>query len=166
MHVYLSPGHWLRVDLGVLADVYATSPRATLGGQASAHTVALAPRNDAIPVGASFLGRSLVLRRDDLRRLAERPNVACKFSGLASCCDAMRPMTPQVRPYFEHCLECFTPARLMWGSDWPVCNLTFDLGAWLRTTAELPGELSPEEQTAMGTGTAQRIYRLAPQAGD
>jgi hypothetical protein len=34
------------------------------------HTVALALRHDVIPVGAYFLGRALVLRRDDLRRLA------------------------------------------------------------------------------------------------
>lgn len=99
--------------------------------------------------------------RDGIRQLAARPNVVCKFSGLASCCDPTRPMTPQVRPYFEHCLECFSPARLMWGSDWPVCNLTFDLAAWLQTTAELLCGLSGDEQAAIGTGTAQRIYRLA-----
>ena len=98
--------------------------------------------------------------RGDLRTLAAQPNVVCKFSGLASACDSARPMTPQVRPYFAHCLECFGPERIMWGSDWPVCNLTFDLGAWLQTTAELLGELSEAEQTAIATGTARRIYRL------
>jgi len=98
--------------------------------------------------------------RGYVRELAAQPNVACKFSGLASVCDPARPMTPQVRPYFEHCLECFGPARLMWGSDWPVCNLTFDLSAWLQTTAELLGELSGAEQTAIATGTARRIYRI------
>jgi predicted TIM-barrel fold metal-dependent hydrolase len=98
--------------------------------------------------------------REDLRALAAQPNVACKFSGLASVCDPARPMTPQVRPYFEHCLECFGPARLMWGSDWPLCNLTFDLAAWLQTTAELLGELSEPERSAIAAGTARRIYRL------
>ena len=66
-----------------------------------------------------------------------------------------------MRPYFVHCLACFGPARLMWGSDWPVCNLTFDLAAWLQTTAELLGELSEPEQVAIANGTARRIYRLS-----
>lgn len=95
-----------------------------------------------------------------LREFAAQPNVVCKFSGLASVCSPKRPMTPQVQPYFEHCLECFGPDRLMWGSDWPVCNLTFDLVAWLQTTAELLGALSTPEQTAIAMGTAKRIYRL------
>lgn len=98
--------------------------------------------------------------REDLRNLAVLPNVVCKFSGLASVCDAARPMTLQVRPYFEHCLECFGPARMMWGSDWPLCNLTFDLAAWVRTTAELLGGLSEPEQAAIAVDTARRIYRL------
>ncbi|MEO6874863.1 MAG: amidohydrolase family protein [Opitutaceae bacterium] len=98
--------------------------------------------------------------RENLQKLAEQPNVVCKFSGLASCCDPAQPMTPQVRPYFDHCLKCFTPQRLMWGSDWPLCDLTFDLPGWLRTTSELLCELSEDEQTAIGMGTAKRIYRL------
>ena len=98
--------------------------------------------------------------RGNLREFAAQPNVACKFSGLASVCNPAQPMTPQVRPYFEHCLECFGPGRIMWGSDWPVCNLGFDLAAWLQTTAELLGDLSRDEQAAIATGTARRIYRL------
>lgn len=98
--------------------------------------------------------------RDDLRRLAAHPNAVLKFSGLASVCDPQRPMTPQVRPYLAHCLECFSPARVMWGSDWPLCNLTFDLAAWLETTAELLGELGETERSAIATDTARRVYRL------
>jgi predicted TIM-barrel fold metal-dependent hydrolase len=98
--------------------------------------------------------------RDALRQLAARPNVTCKFSGLASLCDPAQPLTPQVRPYFEHCLECFGADRMMWGSDWPLCDLTFNLAAWLQTTAELLGELSEGEQAAIAAGTARRVYRI------
>ena len=63
-------GDWLALAFAVLTVVYALIPQSTLGGHASTHTVALALRHDVIPVGAYFLGRSLVLRRDDLRRLA------------------------------------------------------------------------------------------------
>lgn len=95
--------------------------------------------------------------REGIRALAARPNVACKFSGLGSLADPAQPLTSQVRPVFEHCLECFYPERMLWGSDWPV---SADLAAWLRTTAELLGGLQDYEQTAIGSGNANRIYRL------
>jgi hypothetical protein len=55
---------------GVLVLVYALIPQAALGGTAGHHAVALAVKHDLAPVGAFFLGRSVLLRRDDLRRLA------------------------------------------------------------------------------------------------
>ena len=61
---------WLALAFGVLAVVYALVPQSALGGAATHHTVALALRHDVVPVGAFFLGRSLRLGRDDLRRLA------------------------------------------------------------------------------------------------
>jgi hypothetical protein len=61
---------WLALAFGVLALVYAFIPQSALDGEAGRHAVALALRHDVIPVGAYFLGRSLRLGRDDLRRLA------------------------------------------------------------------------------------------------
>src|SRR4051794_32786162 len=63
-------GDWLALAFALLAVVYLLIPQSTLGGSATSHTAALGLRHDVIPVGAYFLGRSLVLRRDDLRRLA------------------------------------------------------------------------------------------------
>jgi hypothetical protein len=61
---------WLALAFGVLAVVYALVPQSALGGGAGHRAVALALRHDVVPVGAFFLGRSLRLGRDDLRRLA------------------------------------------------------------------------------------------------
>jgi predicted TIM-barrel fold metal-dependent hydrolase len=102
-------------------------------------------------------GGELDLWREGIRVLAARSNVVCKFSGLASLADAAKPLTPQVKPCFTHCLECFYPERMLWGSDWPV---SADLQVWLDTTVELLGELSEHEQAAIGAGNAGRIYRL------
>ncbi|MCF7689448.1 MAG: amidohydrolase family protein [Cephaloticoccus sp.] len=102
-------------------------------------------------------GGELELWQAGIRLVAARPNVACKFSGLGSLADPNQPLTAQVRRYFTHCLECFFPERMLWGSDWPV---SADLAAWLDTTAELLGELQDFEQAAIGTGNANRIYRL------
>jgi predicted TIM-barrel fold metal-dependent hydrolase len=102
-------------------------------------------------------GGEAELWREGIRRLAAHANVACKFSGLGSLADKSKPLTAQIRPYFTHCLECFYPERVLWGSDWPVSP---KLQEWVETTAELLGELSDHEQAAIGTGNAGRIYRL------
>ena len=63
-------GDWLALGFAAFVVVYALIPQSALGGLADTHTIALAFRHDIDPVAAYFLGRSLVLRRDDLRRLA------------------------------------------------------------------------------------------------
>src|SRR3954466_9779317 len=60
----------LALAFAALVVVYALIPQDTLGGGAGRHAVALAARHDLVPVGAYFLGRSLRLGRDELRRLA------------------------------------------------------------------------------------------------
>ncbi|MBS0664699.1 MAG: amidohydrolase family protein [Verrucomicrobia bacterium] len=105
-------------------------------------------------------GGHLAVWREGIRLIAARPNVVCKFSGLASLCDARKPLTAQVRPCFDLLLESFGPGRMMWGSDWPLCNLTFGMVPWLETTAELLSRLPPAEREAIATGTARRVYRL------
>lgn len=60
----------LALAFAALACVYALIPESTLGGLADRHAVALGLRHDVVPVGAFFLGRFLVVGRDDLRRLA------------------------------------------------------------------------------------------------
>ncbi len=105
-------------------------------------------------------GGDLTTWREGIRLIAARPNVVCKFSGLASLCDPRQPLTAQVRPCFDLMLECFGPARMMWGSDWPLCDLTFGLGPWLETSAALLDPLPLAEREAIAHGTARRIYRL------
>jgi hypothetical protein len=60
----------LALAFAVLTVIYALIPQSALGGNAGAKAIALALRHDLVPVGAFFLGRALLLRRDDLRRFA------------------------------------------------------------------------------------------------
>jgi hypothetical protein len=59
----------LALAFGVLVVAYALVPQSALGGEAGRKAVALAVRHDLVPVAAYFLGRSLRLGQDDLRRL-------------------------------------------------------------------------------------------------
>lgn len=95
-----------------------------------------------------------------IRALAREPNVYAKFSGLVTEADWARWTVADLRPYAEAALEAFGPARLMFGSDWPVCLLAGSY-AQVHDAAQLltPG-LSPSERHALFGGTAERVYRL------
>lgn len=96
----------------------------------------------------------------DFRELARRDHVACKFSGVVTEVLDDNWSIETVRPYWDTALEAFTPDRLMFGSDWPVCLLATDYGRWLKTLRTLASELSSDEQAGLLAGNATRIYRL------
>lgn len=94
-----------------------------------------------------------------LRELAAEPNVFCKLSGMVT--EADRTWTVgSLRPYAEVVLEAFGPARVMFGSDWPVCLLAATYAQVAEAAGELVRELSPTEQAEIFGGTAVRAYRL------
>jgi predicted TIM-barrel fold metal-dependent hydrolase len=98
--------------------------------------------------------------RRDIRELARSPNVACKISGLVAYCDPQRVTLEAVRPFVEHCLECFGWDRVLFGGDWPVCNLTSSLGRWVGIALELLSKETLEKQEKFFARNAERLYRL------
>src|SRR2546425_10449285 len=62
----LHPADLLALAFGLLVCIYAVLPQDWLGGAADRSAIGLALKHDLIPVGAYFLGRSLVLRRQEL----------------------------------------------------------------------------------------------------
>ena len=63
-----------------------------------------------------------------MRPLADYPNVWVKVSGMITEADWDRWEPYDLVPYVSRLLEWFGPNRLMFGSDWPVCELagTYD----------------------------------------
>ena len=98
--------------------------------------------------------------RADISALAELPNVHCKLSGLLAYCAPESANFDSIRPYVDHVLEAFGPGRMVWGSDWPVVNMTRDLPAWLAITQEILGSLSEDEAQAIGSKTAKLLFKL------
>jgi hypothetical protein len=60
----------LALAFGVVVCVYAVLPQSWLDGSADHSAIGLALKHDLIPVGAYFLGRSLLLRREQLVPIA------------------------------------------------------------------------------------------------
>ena len=103
----------------------------------------------------------------ELRHAAERPNVSAKLSGLDTA--AGPGWTPaEIWPAVEAALEAFGPDRLMFGSDWPVCELVSTYGEVVGTIDGLVAPLSASERDAILGGTAARFYgiELTDTSGD
>jgi L-fuconolactonase len=96
----------------------------------------------------------------DLRGLAAFPNTVAKLSGLVTEADWRRWQVADLRPYAEVALDAFGPARMMFGSDWPVCTLAASYPDVLAAAYDLTGGLSPAEHEAVFAGTATSVYGL------
>jgi len=103
-----------------------------------------------------------------MRELARRPHVYCKISGLTMPMSPHPGNTPHeamshsqlIKPCFETVCDAFGPIRLMFGSNWPVCNLTTNYPAWLTTVDDLVFALSRDEQEAIYRDTAVGFFQL------
>lgn len=97
---------------------------------------------------------------DGMARLARHPQMHCKISGLAT---EFGPgwSAESLRPVVQHLLECFGPARLMWGSDWPVLELDGSYPQWFTCLKTMIADLNTAEQADILGGTATRFYGLA-----
>ena len=98
--------------------------------------------------------------RRDFDRLAARPNVWCKLSGLVTEADWLRWTPGQLRPYLDHALEAFGPGRLMVGSDWPVCTLAATYGETMAVVIDALNEYSADERAQVLSGTARAFWNL------
>jgi len=99
--------------------------------------------------------------RTDMRAIArDFPNVCCKLSGLAT--EAATDWNiDTLRPYAGVLLDAFGPARLMWGSDWPVLNMAGNYTGWFGTAQKLTQHLTDAERADIFGQTAARFYGLA-----
>lgn len=95
-----------------------------------------------------------------LRELAKRDNISCKFSGVVTEVRGDSWSMDQIQRYWNVALEAFTPDRLMFGSDWPVCLLKTGHTQWLETVQQLASDLSLDERKKIFSTNAIRDYNL------
>ncbi|WP_329222875.1 amidohydrolase family protein [Streptomyces sp. NBC_01485] len=93
----------------------------------------------------------------DVRVLAALPNTVCKLSGMVTEADPVSGTVDDLRPYAHTVLEAFGPARLMFGSDWPVCTLAASYGEVLDLARQLT---DPGDHAQIFGTTAVRVYDL------
>ena len=99
--------------------------------------------------------------RADLQAAAAWPNIYCKLSGLITEADWRSWTVADLKPYVQAAVELFGPQRLMFGSDWPVCELAGSYEQVVAALRDALGPLSTSEREAIFGGTAARFYGLA-----
>lgn len=105
-----------------------------------------------------------------IEKMSHMSKTYMKFSGafseLPERPTAKTDVAAQIRPWVEQAFKHFTPARVMFGSDWPVCNANGPSGEsawvkWTSTVKQLLDELvKPAEHDRVWHGTASEAYRL------
>lgn len=98
--------------------------------------------------------------RERIRELGRRENVYCKVSGMVTEADWSVWSVETLRPYFDVVLSAFGPARLMFGSDWPVLELAAKYTKWVDTFRLMIADLSSHEQESICRGTAMTAYKI------
>ena len=96
----------------------------------------------------------------NISELARRTNVCCKLSGLVTEAGWSTWSDADLRPYVDVVLDAFTPKRLMFGSDWPVCLLAATYERWFESLSRSINQLSPTEKGGIMGGNAIKIYHL------
>lgn len=128
------------------------------------HVPALARQLPNLPLVIDHLSKpEIKARRLDnwlpqLQAAAAFPNVHCKLSGLITEADWTTWQAADLRPYVQAALDCFGPERCMFGSDWPVCELTGTYQQVYQALRDALGPLRPSEEADIFGGTARRFY--------
>ncbi len=98
--------------------------------------------------------------REDLKAAAACPNIFCKLSGMVTEAHWEHWTAADLKPYVHTALDCFTPRRCMFGSDWPVCTLAGRYEAVYHALVEALGPISESERAAIFGETAAGFYGI------
>lgn len=110
----------------------------------------------AIPMGRD--PQSFREWRAAMDTMAQSPNVTMKISGLGM--RDPRWTVESIRPYVLGSIEAFGVDRVVFGTNWPVDRLFSSYPDVINAYAEIIGDFTREEQTAMFAGNAERLFRI------
>ncbi len=97
--------------------------------------------------------------RAAMQELSQSANVFCKYSGLVTEVQG-EVSRDTMQPLVDVLIDLFTPARLIWGSDWPVVTTRTSYREWLTLSESLLSHLNEADRHAIYGGNAWTFYRL------
>lgn len=98
--------------------------------------------------------------KENIKELAKAENVICKISGMVTEANWHSWTMDDLKPYLDVIFENFSKKNLMFGSDWPVCNLAANYNLVVKTLEEYISQLPTQEQELIWHGNANTFYKL------
>ena len=95
-----------------------------------------------------------------LKLIAGHKNVHCKISGLVTEADWLNWKKEDFKKYLDIAVESFGIDRIMYGSDWPVCQLAATYEAQFEVVADYFSSFSITEQNKLFGENAIQFYQL------
>jgi L-fuconolactonase len=93
-----------------------------------------------------------------IRTIAQFENVYCKVSGMITEADWYNWVLLDFNPYLDVIFSAFGSKRVMFGSDWPVCNVAGGYQQMLSVVKNYTSKLSEDEQGRFWGGNAAQFY--------
>src|SRR5690606_4424507 len=97
----------------------------------------------------------------DIRAVAQYPNVCCKVSGMVTEADFHNWKKEDFTPYLDVVFDAFGTDRVLYGSDWPVCQAAGGYSRMIEIVKEYTAPLSKTEQDLFWGGNAVKFYKLS-----
>jgi L-fuconolactonase len=98
--------------------------------------------------------------KKDISAFKTQEQVCCKISGMVTEADWKNWKKADFYPYLDVVVETFGMNRLMFGSDWPVCNIAASYNAMKGIVDDYFATFSQGEKDAFYGGNAVRFYKL------
>jgi len=95
-----------------------------------------------------------------IQALADHENVFCKISGMVTEADRRQWRKEDFTPYIDTVVEAFGTDRIMYGSDWPVCQVAASYSKMLGIVSQYFSRFSATEQAAFFGGNASSFYHI------
>ncbi|MGZ0150048.1 amidohydrolase family protein [Kribbella sp. WER1] len=111
-------------------------------------------------ISKPVIGEPLTDWATQLQALAALPNTTCKLSGMVTEASWTTWKPADLQPYADVVLTAFSPNRVMFGSDWPVCLLAASYAQVVETADTLTTLLSTGDRESVFTTTATNTYKL------
>lgn len=97
----------------------------------------------------------------DIRAVAQYKNVYCKISGMVTEADWQQWEINDYSPYLDVIVEAFGTERIMFGSDWPVCEVAATYAQVVGIVKDYFSAFSSHEQAMFFGGNASTFYSLS-----
>ncbi|MCR8556345.1 amidohydrolase family protein [Mucilaginibacter sp. BJC16-A38] len=98
---------------------------------------------------------------NSMRTIAQHENVWCKVSGMVTEADWQNWQEGDFEPYLNVVFEAFGANRVMFGSDWPVCDVAGGYDKMIGIVEKYTAKLSVDEQARFWGLNAIEFYKLS-----